>query len=61
MSEQDDVERKRRERVSLANAFDRRAWQRGEKPKVQTRLLAGGVALVVVAATVFGVGALISY
>ncbi|WP_262403287.1 RICIN domain-containing protein, partial [Actinomadura sp. CNU-125] len=44
-----------------ANAFDRRAWQRGEKPKVQTRLLAGGVALVVVAATVFGVGALISY
>ncbi|OLT19605.1 hypothetical protein BJF79_47695 [Actinomadura sp. CNU-125] len=47
--------------MSVANAFDRRAWQRGEKPKVQTRLLAGGVALVVVAATVFGVGALISY
>ncbi|TDD86871.1 hypothetical protein E1293_09025 [Actinomadura darangshiensis] len=61
MSDQEDVERQRRRRVSLANAFDRRAWQRGEKPKVPARILAGGVALVVVAAAVFGAGALISY
>jgi hypothetical protein len=61
VSDQADSERKRRERMSLANAFDRRAWQRGEKPKVPTRILAGGIALIVVAAAVFGVGALISY
>ncbi|TDD86870.1 hypothetical protein E1293_09020 [Actinomadura darangshiensis] len=61
MSDQEDVERQRRRRVSLANAFDRRAWQRGEKPKVPARILAGGVALVVVAAAVFGAGVLISY
>ena len=61
VSDQDETERKRRERASLATAFDRRAWQRGEKPKVRTRLLAGGVSLVVAAAAVFGVGALISY
>ncbi|MBE1530858.1 hypothetical protein [Actinomadura algeriensis] len=61
MSDQADSERKRRERASLARAFDRRAWQRGEKPKVPTRLLAGGIALVVAGAVVFGIGALISF
>ncbi|GLZ16337.1 hypothetical protein Acsp04_65720 [Actinomadura sp. NBRC 104425] len=61
MSEQTESERKRRQRVSLANAFDRRAWQRGEQPKVHTRILAGGVALIVAATAVFAVGALISY
>lgn len=61
MTDQNETERRRRERANLANAFTRRAWTPSEKPNVPVRLLAGGIALAVVAAGVFGIGALISF
>ena len=61
MSDQAEIERKREERRRLAEAFDRRAWHRDENPRFPTWVLAGGTALIVAAAAVFGIGALISY
>lgn len=62
MDEQNnEAERQRKTRVDLANAFSRRVTRPSEKPQVLMRVIAGAVALAVVAAAVFGIGALISY
>ncbi|MEV5711017.1 RICIN domain-containing protein [Actinoallomurus sp. NPDC052274] len=61
MSEQNETERQRQERAKLVSAFNKRAWQPSEQPQLAPRVLAGGAALIVVAGTVFGIGALSSY
>lgn len=61
MSEHNSPERQRQERAKLVNAFSRRAWQPSEQPQVGPRLLAAGIAVVVIAGAVFGIGALTTY
>ncbi|MDN3357237.1 RICIN domain-containing protein [Actinomadura sp. DC4] len=60
MSEQNQNER-RQERANLVNAFNRRVWQPSEQPQLAPRVLAGGVALILVAGAAFGIGAMKSY
>jgi Ricin-type beta-trefoil lectin domain len=61
VSEQNPSERQRQERANLVNAFTRRMRQPSEQPRIAPRILAGGVALVLVAGAAFGVGAMSSY
>lgn len=61
MTEQNETDQKRRERADLVKAFTRRAWQPSERTSLAPRVVAGGVALIVVAGAAFGIGALTSY
>lgn len=61
MSDDKSIEQRRRRRADIVEAFSRRAWQPSEHPGVGRRLLAGGVALIVVVGVVVAIGALTSY
>jgi cytoskeletal protein RodZ len=61
VSEKNPSEQQRQERANLVNAFTRRVRQPNEQSRLAPRILAGGVALVVVAGAAFGVGAMSSY
>jgi hypothetical protein len=61
VSEQNPNEQQRQERANLVNAFTRRVRQPSEQSRLAPRILAGGVALVLVAGAAFGVGAMSSY
>jgi len=61
MNDRTTDQRQRQERAGFVNAFSRRVWQPDERPQVVYRMVAGGVALVVVSGAVFGIGAMTSY
>jgi hypothetical protein len=54
-------ERRRQERADLVDALTRSAWQPSAQPQLGPRMLAGGIVLIVVAGTAFGLGAMRSY
>jgi hypothetical protein len=61
VSEQNSTERQRQERAEFVEAFDKQAWQPGERPRLRLRVLAGGVTVIVAAGVAFGAGFLNSY
>jgi hypothetical protein len=60
MSEQNQNDQRRQERAKLVSAFSQRAWQPSEQPR-PGKILAGAVALVLVAGGALGLGAMNSY
>ena len=61
MNDPQQNERRRQERVEFVDAFTRSTWQSSAQPQLGPRMLAGGIALIVVAGTAFGIGAMTSY
>ncbi|GAB2856153.1 hypothetical protein GCM10027176_68100 [Actinoallomurus bryophytorum] len=61
MSEQNSTERQRQERAEFVDAFNKRAWQPGERPRQRLRFLAGGIAVIVAAGVAYGAGVLDHY
>jgi len=61
VSEQNSTERQRQERAEFVEAFNKQAWQPGERPRLRLRVLAGGVTVIVAAGVAFGAGFLNAY
>jgi hypothetical protein len=51
VSEQNSTERQRQERAEFVEAFNKQAWQPGERPRLRLRVLAGGVTVIVARAS----------
>src|SRR4051812_50230613 len=49
VSEQNSTERQRQERAEFVEAFNKQAWQPGQRPPLRVRVLGGGGARVLVA------------
>src|SRR4051812_49987988 len=49
VSEQNSTERQRQERAEFVEAFNKQAWQPGQRPRLRVRVLAGGAAVIVAA------------
>src|SRR4051812_38759281 len=61
VSEQNSTERQRQERAEFVEAFNKQAWQPGQRPRLRVRVLAGGAAVIVAAGVAYGAGVLDSY
>lgn len=61
MSEQNSTERQRQERAEFVDAFNKRSWQPGERPRQRLRVLTGGIAIIVAAGVAYGAGVLDHY